>query len=218
MRANITSKPFQSNRQKDGGKKIRIQMCYNGIPLLLITTLVLLLVSGCRAPGKARERRCTAQNCTCAARSLYRLCRHCEIEISYEKCRQLLPVGRQGNSMLEVKTALQSLGFHVRPQRITITEFADIRQPAVVLLSAPQNPQLRLPGKNLGHYLVVCPEPEHHIRILDNPRNPVTVSTDYWIQHLRRLHIHKIPILLCRPPTPLTFDTFLHLHKQHQIF
>ena len=49
----------------------------------------------------------------CAANNLYVLSRKAGIQITYQKCIELLPFTRQGNSMLEFKQALETLGFEV---------------------------------------------------------------------------------------------------------
>jgi len=62
----------------------------------------------------------------CAANSLYCLSRRSDIEISYQTCVELLPITTRGNSMLEFKEALESLGFNVEAQRLTAEELANI--------------------------------------------------------------------------------------------
>lgn len=49
----------------------------------------------------------------CAANSLYSLCRASNIPAPQELCMELLPPRPEGNSMLEFREALRSLGFAV---------------------------------------------------------------------------------------------------------
>jgi ABC-type bacteriocin/lantibiotic exporter with double-glycine peptidase domain len=128
----------------------------------------------------------------CAANSLYALCRKAKIRVSHQECLKLLPLTDKGNSMLEFKNVLRSLGFQVEAQRLDVEEFADLRVPAIVLILPPYGAEA-----NAGHYLVLWPLDGQTVQILDYPHHSVTISVDYWIRHLRRIGIENVPVLLC---------------------
>ena len=132
----------------------------------------------------------------CAANSLYSLCQRANIPISYKMCLELLPFSAEGNSMLEFKTALLALGFQVEAQRLTVDELANIRVPSILLMLSPEYPDAKAQPVT-GHYLVLWPLDEESVQILDYPRAPVVLSTNYWIRHLQRIGVTDIPILLC---------------------
>jgi len=133
----------------------------------------------------------------CAANNLYDLCRKSNIEISYQECLELLPFTPEGNSMLEFKGALMSLGFEVEAVRLTPDEFANVRVPTVLLMLPPEKSWTNTAEPFVGHYRVLRPLNEESLEILDYPRDPVVVSTDYWIRHLRRIGVKNVPVLLC---------------------
>ena len=87
-------------------------------------------------PDSSAERR--IYDGACAANSTYVLCHRSKIKISYSECLKLLPFDRKkGNSMLELKAALISLGFNVEAQRLAADEFSNIQVPAIFLVSVP---------------------------------------------------------------------------------
>ena len=133
----------------------------------------------------------------CAANSLYGLCRKSNIEISYNECLELLPHTSEGNSMLDFKGALMSLGFKVEAVKLTADEFAGLQVPAVVLVLPPPEARLGPHQSTLGHYLVLWPLDDRAFEILDHPREPVRISRDYWVRHLRMTKIETLPVLLC---------------------
>lgn len=133
----------------------------------------------------------------CAANSLYALCRKCGIQVSYEQCLELLPMRREGSSMLEFKVVLESMGFEVQAQRITVDELANIRVPAILLALPVETPEETRSQVLQGHYLVVWPLDTESVEILDYSRGPAVVFTDLWIDHLHSIGVKSIPILLC---------------------
>jgi ABC-type bacteriocin/lantibiotic exporter with double-glycine peptidase domain len=136
----------------------------------------------------------------CAANSLYAFCHKWGIDVSYEKCLELLPLTDRGNSMLEFKHALESFGFEATAQRLTPDEFAHLKMPAVVLILPPEHFRTSTAEQYPGHYLVLWPMDEQSLQILDYPHQPVIISRDYWIRHLRRVGIESAPVLLCGKP------------------
>lgn len=132
----------------------------------------------------------------CAANGLYALCSKSNIQITYEECCELLPFTNKGNSMLEFKAALVSLGFQVEAQRLTVDELANIRVPSILLMLPTESPYATL-ALSSGHYLVLWPLDEERIQILDYPREPIVLSMDYWSEHLHDIGVKNIPILLC---------------------
>jgi len=132
----------------------------------------------------------------CAANSLYFLCQMSNIKISYPECLNLLPFRREGNSMLEFKLALMSLGFKVEAQRINVDELYQIRNPAVILIIPQENLEL-LKTQTFGHYFVLWPLDDKTLRIFDYPNEPVILSTEFWISHLHTIGVKEMPVLLC---------------------
>ena len=109
---------------------------------------------------------------------------------------ELLPPKPEGNSMLELREALRSLGFAVESQKLTAEEIVAIRVPTVILILPPQKLEgAWAPPK--GNYLVLCPVNRERVEILDYPRPPTVVSFEYLARHIRRAEITRIPALLC---------------------
>ncbi len=128
----------------------------------------------------------------CAANSLYIRCRLEEKDVTYARCLELLPLRRGGNSMLEVKNALEELSFNVCPQRIMINELRDIRVPAIILDLGAEGQ-----SNKMGHYLVISPKREGMVQILDYPKQPNLMHVDRLIMSLRAQGVTEVLILLC---------------------
>ncbi len=133
----------------------------------------------------------------CAADSLFALCREEDIEISRQRCKELLPHSSSGNSMLQFKKALQSVGLAVEAQRLSVDEFSDVQQAAIVLIFPPRNTRHSVAQTSMGHYLVFRPLDNAEVRIINYPHKPIVLSTDYWIKHLKRTGIKEVAVLLC---------------------
>jgi len=101
--------------------------------------------------------------------------------------------------MLEFKWVLESIGFEVQSQRISIDELADIRVPAILLVLPVETPEeATSPTRSVqGHYVVVWPSDSETVEILDYPREPTVLFTDSWISQLRNIGVKSIPVLLC---------------------
>jgi hypothetical protein len=136
----------------------------------------------------------------CAANGLYALCRKSGISISYKDCLELLPPAPIGNSMLEFKAALMSLGFHVEAQRLTIDELTSIQLPAVILVFTLDSMELSTVKPPPGHYFVLWPLDEHSVEVLYYPREPAVVSWNHWARFLHSVGDETIPSLLCSAP------------------
>lgn len=177
------------------------------INLVYLIATIIILSQGCNHPLASNHQYspdmlCTAAETTseriydCAANSLYALCRKSNIPIQYEECLELLPFTSKGNSMLEFKAALLCLDFQVEAQMLTIEELANIRVPATLLMPDTENM-----AQPYGHYLILWPLADGEIQILDYPREPIVLSTEHWIRHLKTAGIKKIPVLLCGKPS-----------------
>ena len=116
--------------------------------------------------------------------------------VTYEQCLELLPLTAQGNSMLEFKCALLSLGIDVDAQRLGPEELADIEVPVVVLQLPPPVVASGDPVA-MGHYFVVWPLDDQRIKLLDYPREPVVLARDNWLKHLQAAEARAMPTLLC---------------------
>ena len=66
------------------------------------------------------------------------MCRISDIDMSYKKCLELLPISSKGNSMLEMKQALESLGFSAKPLRIKVDEITNLHVPAIMWAHPPK--------------------------------------------------------------------------------
>jgi len=133
----------------------------------------------------------------CAGNCLYALCQMSNIRVSYEECLSLLPLRSEVNSMLELKVALESLGFEVEPQRITVDELANIRVPTIILVLPLDNNKADQMQRVIGHYLVLWPTSDNKFQILDYPRDPIIVDIEHWIGYLRNIGLTNIPVLFC---------------------
>ena len=145
----------------------------------------------------------------CGANSLFLVCRIFGIDASYKKCLEMLPLTPKGNSMLEMKQALESLGFNVKPLRIRFDEIANLRVPTIMWAYAPKGTVVRKEAKNLGHYLVVIPLDNDTLHVLDYPESPVILATHTWIKHLGGIGVEDIPIILCGLKSQKLSDMFL---------
>jgi hypothetical protein len=111
------------------GSSIHKAMLKRDIRALILASI---LVTGCsllspdRQTNSEKESRtgCLAPDAPfhCAANSLYALCAEYDIPASLQLCIELLPPRRGGNSMLEFKNALLSLGFNVEARKIDVGE------------------------------------------------------------------------------------------------
>ncbi len=134
----------------------------------------------------------------CAASSLYGLCKKSGINISYKDCVAILPRSEQGNSMLEVKRALQTVGFEVSAEKLSISQSGEINTPCVVLLFPPGTDTVGgRHSRAMGHYLVLWPVDSNKIEIIDYPRPVFVLSRDYWVRHLKTVGIRSFSALLC---------------------
>jgi len=109
---------------------------------------------------------------------------------------ELLPPRAGGNSTLEFKNALLSLGFDVEAQKIDVDELSNIQVPSVLLVLPTENLESGW-APSFGHYFVLWPLDKQRVRILDYPRESVVFSIDYLIRHLRSAGITNIPVLVC---------------------
>ena len=144
----------------------------------------------------------------CAANSLFTLCRVTNHNIGYKECLRLLPNNPTGNSMKEVKQALESVGFNVKALKIAVEEIPNVKVPSILWTHPPQQAVVSKDPKRLGHYLVVLPLGGARLQILDYPVNPVVLSADAWGRHLRSMEITDMPVLLCGQKSQLLSDMF----------
>lgn len=179
-------------------------MLKTAITIIIIITII--CVQGCRSLKLDRQANSGKLSQTvfhpheglrrCAADSLYALCTESNIPVSQQLCMELLPPSHQGNSMLEFKKALLSLGFEVEARRLSVDELTTIHVPSVLLILPLQTLQDTW-GPPLGHYIVLWPLDEENVRILDHPRDPFVLSMGYLAHLLRDAGITNIPVLFC---------------------
>jgi hypothetical protein len=120
------------------------------------------------------------------------------VKVSYGQCLNLLPISPQGNSMLEIKKALDGLGIAPMAIRIRIPELSGLRVPAIVWTYPPKDAFVRSKdSRKVGHYIVVVPLGDGRIKVLDYPDAPVMIRVSTWAQHLQSLGIENTLAVLC---------------------
>ena len=130
----------------------------------------------------------------CAANCLYFVGRLLDQALTYERCLELLPADREGNSIAEVKAALASCGMRVQPVWLAPEALADISTPAIVLDLGVAT--LRSTGESVGHFVVFDPRPDDTIRLLDYPKRPMVGSRQQWRKFAGQAKIKRAPALL----------------------
>lgn len=126
----------------------------------------------------------------CAANCLYVTCRLFDLPIGYEKCFELLPRRESGNSMLELKEALEQQGLEVTAAKLTAAKFAAAGVVQIPLTFSEAT------GDKVGHYIVVRPVNAEVVQVLDFPGGkPQIVARDKLSAHLRGNNHNQIPTL-----------------------
>jgi hypothetical protein len=129
----------------------------------------------------------------CAANCLYVIGKITKKDIPYSECAELLPLQREGNSIGDLKDAMESAGYRIQGEKLSPDEVAALNRVAILLVGAvPHDHEV-----SIGHYVVVRPAGADFIQILDFPGNePILVSRIEWSQYLRKQVHADIPALL----------------------
>lgn len=133
----------------------------------------------------------------CGANSLFMMCRISGKNVDYSKCLELLPIRSNGNSMLEMKTALEKIGFRTEALKIKTEELSNIKMPFVIWSYPPKDQMKRKDLDGIGHFLVAKPVEQNKIQIFDYPEPSVVIETDIWIKHLKSIKVDEFPVILC---------------------
>lgn len=134
----------------------------------------------------------------CAASTLYALAQKDGLDLNYEQCEILLPRTSFGNSMLEFKKVLKSLGYDVKAYSSSPQEIADLEMTAVVLVGPAQNNfKIVEQNQHRNHFLLISPVDQEHIEIIDYPKNRFTQERQQWAEKMRKRGVQSLPILIC---------------------
>ena len=103
----------------------------------------------------------------CAANAVFVLCKLEQIDTDYEHCLSLLPCREEGNTLLEVTKALESLDLRAAVFRMNPAEIASLQRPAILLSGAigDESPS----EERIGHFYVVRPVNALTVQVLDFP-------------------------------------------------
>lgn len=134
---------------------------------------------------------------SCGANSLFVLSKLMDRPATYVECATLLPIHDTGNTMLEVRDAVQAIGLQTRAMRLGPHELQRVRVPCIAWLPPLFNRTVVQGDHVTGHYIVIRPVSDGKIQILNYPEHPTTVDVIAWGKHLESLGIEGIPVLLC---------------------
>jgi hypothetical protein len=107
-----------------------------------------------------------------------------------------LPIKPGGNSALEVKHALEELGFAVQSVRLAANEVGSLQTPSILWDPPDQIPGLK-EEHPLGHFSVVRPLGQGVFQAIDFPIDPMTFTGDDWTKYLNDEKIADIVVLKC---------------------
>jgi len=128
----------------------------------------------------------------CGANCLYIISQIQGRPVSYEKCLELLPLSSsQGNSMLQLKDALEAMSYQVYAMSVSAEELKYIKVPTIVRDNFGQ------PDRKLGHYLIMQPLSGNRAQIFDYPKNAKIVSLVDLFESKNTENLKNISVLLC---------------------
>jgi len=133
----------------------------------------------------------------CAANCLYSISRLSDVDVTYEKCVELLPISPAGNSMLELKRALETFGFTVGGYKIDLFELQLINAPAIIYLDNPQERKIGEVDSHIAHFAVYWPLGDGKVLIFDYPEKPRIYPVNSLIEHFEKLDIKELTLLVC---------------------
>src|SRR5439155_24651438 len=136
--------------------------------------------------------------------SLYLVAHVMAVEVSYDRCLELLPNTTTGNSMLEFKKALQTLGLKSEAMQLSPAEFVRLRSPTVVYVKPPpkDDPTISQVAR-LGHFFVSRPTPTG-LQLLDYPYETEVISREDYEKYLGSRGLKEIVALVITEPAVLT--------------
>jgi hypothetical protein len=108
----------------------------------------------------------------CGANSLYIVAKISGKDVSFDRALELAPRRSTGNTLGEIKSGAEHLGFNVEAVRLSAREILGCRVPVVVLLLPQNDPTLPKLRSTIGHYIVVRPVASGRVQILDYPDAP----------------------------------------------
>jgi len=127
----------------------------------------------------------------CGANCLYIIGQIQGRPVSYEKCLELLPLSSQGNSMLQLKDALEAMSYQVYAMSVSAEELKCIKVPTIVRDNFGQQ------DRRLGHYVVMRPLSRNQAQIFDYPKDAKVISLVDLFQSKSTENLKHIPVLLC---------------------
>jgi hypothetical protein len=144
----------------------------------------------------------------CAANSLFLLAKMCDVPVSYDRCLELLPPSHDGNSVRDVKQAMEQLGFSVPALRLQPAELIGVKVPSIAWVPAARPPA---GAEGLGHFFVIRPLSAERVQILDFPAGaPQVFLTSQWLELLRakpKIDLFLLPAAHSSQDPATTFDS-----------
>ncbi len=136
----------------------------------------------------------------CGANSVFLVSTLFGEAVPYSLCLYLLPPRDTGNTMLEVKEALERLGFSVTARSLGARELSRVKETCVAWL--PSAIEVRTPSGDryrLGHFFVIRPVGDGLWRVMDFPDRAETVNIQAWAaEQMAAHHLEDIPVLLVK--------------------
>lgn len=165
----------------------------------LLVYVLLSLSAGVHGdPGKARvpvDSEGVAFDC--GANSIYIMAGLAGRPVSFAHALQLTPPNPAGNSLVEMRIALKTLGFEARAVKLTLVEILKLKVPAILLALPPASKEGADIPRSIGHYFIVLPLGEDEVQILNYPRPPLVVSRQDLKETLAANSQVKYPAILC---------------------
>jgi hypothetical protein len=154
-----------------------------------------------RLPAQATSGPSTGVIYDCAATSLYVMANLSGKSLTYERATELLPVNHEGNSLAQVSSAVDAVGFTSEVVSMAPNELVGLQVPMIGLETPSDAPGGEWTRRDrVGHYIVVRPLEGGLVQLLDYPREPVVLAVDDWIAHLNNVGVGQLRAVLCGAP------------------
>jgi|GEM_PF-6898445 len=152
------------------------------------------------APSEGRALVWPATLNRCGANSVFLVSALFGEAVPYSLCLHLLPPRDTGSTMLEVKEALERLGFSVTARSLGARELSRVKETCVAWL--PSAIEVRTPSGDryrLGHFFVIRPVGDGLWRVMDFPDSVETVNIQAWAaERMAANQLEGIPVLLVK--------------------
>jgi ABC-type bacteriocin/lantibiotic exporter with double-glycine peptidase domain len=129
-------------------------------------------------------------NRRCSVTSLYMICRHYGMDVSYDMLCEIVKPTNVGVSMLKLKEVAESLDFSVKVVSVSPRDIVSLQIPVIVFVE-PKDPKTAL-----GHYMVVVPvESRGGFWVFDPPRQKRWVSKE----EIEKADVRRVAVLWLHP-------------------